>query len=231
MSEFEASMVPESKSLPLLPLRDIVVFPNMIVPLFVGRDKSVVALEKAMDSDKEIFLVAQLDPAEDDPARDQLYDLGVVATVLQLLKLPDGTVRVLVEGKQRAKHLSLENKTEGYVLATIDILDEQVAEGTEASALMRSVAEQFENYSKLNKKMPAETVVQLGEIDDSSRLADAVAANIQCEGCRQAESADGERSHQTPRNGFCLHGRRTGCVAGREKNPWPGQASDGEDSA
>ncbi len=169
---------PEAKALPLLPLRDIVVFPNMIVPLFVGRDKSVVALEKAMDSDKEIFLVAQLDPAEDDPARDQLYDLGVVATVLQLLKLPDGTVRVLVEGKQRAKHVSLEEKDDGFVLAQVDLIDEQSVEGPEAAALMRSVIEQFENYSKLNKKMPAETVVQLGEIDEASRLADAVAANI-----------------------------------------------------
>ncbi|NVD27698.1 endopeptidase La [Parasphingorhabdus flavimaris] len=178
MPESEAKSTPEAKALPLLPLRDIVVFPNMIVPLFVGRDKSVVALEQAMDSDKEIFLVAQLDPAEDDPARDQLYDLGVVASVLQLLKLPDGTVRVLVEGKQRARHLSLEEKSEGFVLADIELLEEQVAEGAEAGALMRSVVDQFENYSKLNKKMPAETVVQLGEIDDASRLADAVAANI-----------------------------------------------------
>ena len=178
MSESEASSAPESKSLPLLPLRDIVVFPNMIVPLFVGRDKSVVALEKAMDADKEIFLVAQLDPAEDDPARDQLYDLGVVATVLQLLKLPDGTVRVLVEGKQRAKHQSLDERDEGYVLAAVELIDEQLSESAEASALMRSVVDQFENYSKLNKKMPAETVIQLGEIDDASRLADAVAANI-----------------------------------------------------
>ena len=92
-----------SESYPVLPLRDIVVFPHMIVPLFVGRDKSVAALETAMAADKAIFLVAQLDPAEDDPDRDTLYDLGVIATVLQLLKLPDGTVRVLVEGKQRAR--------------------------------------------------------------------------------------------------------------------------------
>ena len=91
-----------TQSYPVLPLRDIVVFPHMIVPLFVGRDKSVAALEAAMAADKEIFLVSQLDPAEDDPDRDELYDLGVIATVLQLLKLPDGTVRVLVEGKQRA---------------------------------------------------------------------------------------------------------------------------------
>lgn len=178
MSETESNPVPSSKALPLLPLRDIVVFPNMIVPLFVGRDKSVVALEKAMDSDKEIFLVAQLDPAEDDPARDQLYDLGVVATVLQLLKLPDGTVRVLVEGKQRAKHVALDEQADGFVLASVQLIEEKTVDTPETAALMRSVVEQFENYSKLNKKMPAETVVQLGEIEEASRLADAVAANI-----------------------------------------------------
>ena len=178
MSDTESNPTPTTKALPLLPLRDIVVFPNMIVPLFVGRDKSVVALEKAMESDKEIFLVAQLDPAEDDPVRDQLYDLGVVATVLQLLKLPDGTVRVLVEGKQRAEHVKLDEKSDGFVLATVDIQEEATVEGPETTALMRSVVEQFENYSKLNKKMPAETVVQLGEIEEASRLADAVAANI-----------------------------------------------------
>ena len=178
MSQSESGSTPENKSLPLLPLRDIVVFPNMIVPLFVGRDKSVIALEQAMAADKEIFLVAQLDPAEDDPSHDQLYDLGVVATVLQLLKLPDGTVRVLVEGKKRAKHLALEQQADGYVLATIEIIDEIASEGNETTALMRSVVDQFENYSKLNKKLPAETVVQLGEIDEASRLADAVAANI-----------------------------------------------------
>ena len=162
---------------PVLPLRDIVVFPQMIVPLFVGRDKSVAALEKAMAADKEIFLVAQLDPAQDDPERDDLYDLGVVATVLQLLKLPDGTVRVLVEGKQRATLDTLE--TDGdHLTATIVAIDEAVSEGPEVSALMRSVIDQFENYAKLNKKLPAETAVQLGEIDDASRLADAVAANI-----------------------------------------------------
>ena len=166
-----------TKSYPLLPLRDIVVFPQMIVPLFVGRDKSVVALEKAMEADKDIFLVAQLDPAEDDPDRDALYDLGVIATVLQLLKLPDGTVRVLVEGKQRAKLDALAAE-EGYILANVTAIEEEPATGPEAQALMRSVVEQFENYAKLNKKLPAETPVQLSEIDDAARLADAVAANI-----------------------------------------------------
>ncbi|EQB17058.1 endopeptidase La [Sphingobium lactosutens] len=162
---------------PLLPLRDIVVFPQMIVPLFVGRDKSVAALEAAMEGDKEIFLVSQLDPAEDDPGRESLYDTGVVAVVLQLLKLPDGTVRVLVEGKRRAQLSAMETR-DNYLVAEIAPVEELAAEGPEAAALMRSVAEQFENYAKLNKKLPAETPVQLREIDDAGRLADAVAANI-----------------------------------------------------
>src|SRR4028118_84278 len=106
-------------SLPALPLRDIVVFPQMIVPLFVGRDKSVAALETAMAADKQIFLVAQLDPADDDPDRDALYDLGVVASAMQLLKLPDGTVRVLVEGARRARLLGLE-EADGHLVAEIE---------------------------------------------------------------------------------------------------------------
>jgi ATP-dependent Lon protease len=164
-------------NLPVLPLRDIVVFPQMIVPLFVGRDKSVAALETAMAADKSIFLVSQLDPAEDDPDREALYDLGVVATVLQLLKLPDGTVRVLVEGQQRAMLKSL--ATEGqHLIADVDPIEVEEPTGTEVAALMRSVVEQFENYSKFNKKLPAETAVQLAQIEESSRLADAVASNI-----------------------------------------------------
>jgi len=166
-----------TQTFPVLPLRDIVVFPHMIVPLFVGRDKSVAALEKAMTGDKQIFLVAQLDPANDDPDRDDLYDVGVIATVLQLLKLPDGTVRVLVEGKQRAALDTLEHDGE-HLNAQVTLIDESEGESVEAKALMRSVVEQFENYAKLNRKLPAETAVQLSEIEDASRLADAVAANI-----------------------------------------------------
>jgi ATP-dependent Lon protease len=164
-------------SLPVLPLRDIVVFPQMIVPLFVGRDKSVAALETAMAADKQIFLVSQLDPAEDDPDRDALYDLGVVATILQLLKLPDGTVRVLVEGQQRASLASM-GMAGAHLVAEVNAVETDEPEGAEVSALMRSVVEQFESYSKLNKKLPAETAVQLGQIEEPSRLADAVAANI-----------------------------------------------------
>jgi ATP-dependent Lon protease len=166
-----------TQTLPLLPLRDIVVFPQMIVPLFVGRDKSVVALEKAMEADKDIFLITQLDPAQDDPARDDLYDIGVVATVLQMLKLPDGTVRVLVEGRNRASLASVED-ADGYLSANVDEHVDVDVTGNELEAMMRSVADQFEGYAKLNKKLPAETPVQLREIEEPGRLADFVAANI-----------------------------------------------------
>ena len=166
-----------TESYPVLPLRDIVVFPQMIVPLFVGRDKSVAALESAMAADKSIFLVSQLDPAEDDPDREALYDLGVVATVLQLLKLPDGTVRVLVEGQRRASLRSLVQQGQ-HLVAEVQPVEQEEPKGAEVSALMRSVVEQFENYAKLNKKLPAETAVQLGQIDEASKLSDAIAANI-----------------------------------------------------
>ena len=165
-------------SFPVLPLRDIVVFPNMIVPLFVGRDKSVAALEAAMNADKEIFLVAQLDPANDDPAREDLYEVGVTATVLQLLKLPDGTVRVLVEGKQRGRLDQLDESGD-HLTATIDVIEDQEAAGTEVAALMRSVVSQFENYAKLNRKLPAETAVQLSELVEAAKLSDAIMANVQ----------------------------------------------------
>ncbi len=195
MSEIDPVPAPSS-TLPVLPLRDIVVFPHMIVPLFVGRDKSVAALEAAMAGSKEIFLVAQLDPGEDDPQREDLYDVGVSAEVMQMLKLPDGTVRVLVSGKQRGTLTALET-VDDYLVATVDMAAdgdatlEEAAEGMderveaaaadaspELKALMRSVVDQFENYAKLNKKLPAETAVQLSELEDPSRLADAVAGNI-----------------------------------------------------
>ncbi|MBS7670108.1 endopeptidase La [Croceicoccus sp. 1NDH52] len=162
---------------PLLPLRDIVVFPGMVVPLFVGRDKSVAALEAAMAGDKDIMLVSQLDPGCDDPGADDMYDIGVVASVLQLLKLPDGTVRVLVEGQQRARLAELDDNAT-MLTAKVELLDEITASGTEVSALMRQVLEQFNDYAKLNKKLSADAGEQLGEIDDASRLADAVASNI-----------------------------------------------------
>jgi len=167
-----------TRILPILPLRDIVVFPHRIVPLFVGREKSVAALEAAMATDRELFLVAQLDPGEDDPDREALYDLGVIATAMQLLKLPDGTVRVLVEGVQRARLIELRDEN-GHSVADVELVEEAAEpDGPQAQALMRSVLDQFENYAKLNKQLPAETSVQLGEIDDASMLADAVASNL-----------------------------------------------------
>ena len=165
------------KLLPLLPLRDIVVFPGMVVPLFVGREMSVAALEAAMTGDKDIFLLAQLDPGCDDPGENDLYDMGVVATVLQLLKLPDGTVRVLVEGQQRGRLESLREEA-GMLVAQVDELAGESASGTEVAAMMRSVVEQFGEYAKLNKKLSQDAGEQLADIDDASKLADAVAAQL-----------------------------------------------------
>ena len=167
-----------TETFPLLPLRDIVVFPGMVVPLFVGRDKSVAALEAAMEGSKDIFLLSQLDPGCDDPEGRDLYDTGVIAQVLQLLKLPDGTVRVLVEGQERAKLHELRTVGE-YVAADVSMIEEPTAAGTEISAMMRQVVEQFGEYAKLNKKIGDDAAEQLGEIDDAGELADTIAAAIQ----------------------------------------------------
>jgi ATP-dependent Lon protease len=168
-----------TETLPVLPLRDIVVFPQMIVPLFVGRDKSVAALEAAMGADKTIFLVSQLDPGEDDPDATALYDVGVTASVLQLLKLPDGTVRVLVEGRQRARMDDLDTGGSHLTAAVTLLGDDAIApEEGETTALMRSVVEQFERYAALNKKLPDDLPGQLAAIEEPARLADAVAGNI-----------------------------------------------------
>jgi ATP-dependent Lon protease len=166
-----------TQTYPLLPLRDIVVFPGMVVPLFVGRDKSVAALEAAMEASKDIVLIAQLDPGCDDPEGDDLYDVGVIAQVLQLLKLPDGTVRVLVEGKTRARLAALE-EAGTYLLAEVEPIEPETVSGSEVTALMRQVTEQFGEYVKLNKKMGEDAGVDLGEVDDAGQLADTIAAAI-----------------------------------------------------
>ena len=167
----------EPRTYPVLPLRDIVVFPHMIVPLFVGREKSVNALENVMQSDKEILLVAQKDAADDDPKSDDIYKIGVVAKVLQLLKLPDGTVKVLVEGGQRAQIVEYTDRSE-YFEASAETLDEEISEEAELEALARSVNTQFESYVKLNKRVPPEVIVSVGQIEDPSKLADTVASHL-----------------------------------------------------
>jgi ATP-dependent Lon protease len=164
--------------LPVLPLRDIVVFPHMIVPLFVGREKSVRALEAVMREDKQILLVAQKNAAQDDPSADDLYTVGTVSTVLQLLKLPDGTVKVLVEGGRRARIAGFK-ETESYFEAYAEVIGEEGAgEPREAEALGRTVVAQFEQYIKLNKKIAPEVLVSINQIDEPSKLADTVAAHL-----------------------------------------------------
>ncbi len=167
----------ESKILPVLPLRDIVVFPHMVVPLFVGREKSVRALDEIMKGEKQILLATQKNSVDDDPSPEAIYPVGVLATVLQLLKLPDGTVKVLVEGKSRARLTRFTGREEYFEAEAVSIDDDQ-GEPSQAEALSRAVIEQFENYVKLNKKVPPEALSSIPQITDPSKLADSVAAHL-----------------------------------------------------
>ncbi|MBF0267660.1 MAG: endopeptidase La [Alphaproteobacteria bacterium] len=171
------SELPRGDLFPVLPLRDIVVFPHMIVPLFVGREKSVRALEDVMKDDKQILLVAQKNAAQDDPSSDDIYQVGTVSTVLQLLRLPDGTVKVLVEGGKRAKIQGFSDN-DSFFEAYAQVLDEKPGEPQELEALGRSVVGQFEQYIKLNKKIPPEVLVSLNQIEDTSKMADTVASHL-----------------------------------------------------
>jgi ATP-dependent Lon protease len=162
---------------PVLPLRDIVVFPHMIVPLFVGREKSVRALEEVMNDEKQILLLTQKTAAEDDPTSDGLHTIGTMATVLQLLKLPDQTVRVLVEGKSRARVTGFTDRSD-FFQASIEKISDLPGEGKETEALIRTVKTNFEQYIKLNKKVPAETLASVAQIEDPAKLADTVAAHL-----------------------------------------------------
>ena len=163
--------------LPVLPLRNIVVFPNMIVPLFVGRDKSVNALEEVMTRDKQILLVAQKDEGIDDPGLNDFYRVGAVGNVLQMLKLPDGTVKVLVEGVVRVRLNDVED-TEDYFQAKPEIFQEREGGVQETEALVRTVVTEFEEYVKLNKKIPPEVLVSMAAIDEPARLADTIASHL-----------------------------------------------------
>ncbi|MDW8316170.1 MAG: LON peptidase substrate-binding domain-containing protein, partial [Rhodovarius sp.] len=172
MTEFKSGDL-----LPVLPLRDIVVFPHMIVPLFVGRQKSVRALEAVMRDDKQILLVTQKNPQQDDPQGKDLYQVGTIATVLQLLKLPDGTVKVLVEGNRRARIAAFKDNPD-YFEAFAELIEETDTTGKEVEALSRTVVSQFESYIKLNKKIAPEVLVSINQIEDPAKLADTVASHL-----------------------------------------------------
>jgi len=177
--EKTSSVVDEQISvIPVLPLRDVVVYPHMVIPLFVGREKSIKALESAMEADKQIMLVAQKSAAQDDPQPDDMYRIGTVSTILQLLKLPDGTVKVLVEGGERARLLHFMGNGEEYFKAQISVIKSTDPEEREAEVLVRSVMNQFDQYVKLNKKVPPEILSSLSGIEDPARLADTIAAHM-----------------------------------------------------
>ena len=163
--------------LPLLPLRDVVVYPHMVIPLFVGREKSIEALEAAMTGDKQILLLAQRNPADDDPGEDALYRVGTIATVLQLLKLPDGTVKVLVEGEQRGT-VERFSEVDGHCRAEVSLIEEVEAVERESEVFVRTLLSQFEQYVQLGKKVPAEVLSSLNSIDEPGRLVDTMAAHM-----------------------------------------------------
>ena len=163
--------------IPVLPLRDVVVYPHMVIPLFVGRDRSIQALQQSMERDKRILLVAQKDAGQDNPSVDEIYGVGTISTILQLLKLPDGTVKVLVEGVQRARIDAFEDG-KSYLGARITVLESGPEDGREIEALTRSLLAHFEQYVKLNKKTPPEILASLSGIEDAARLADTVAAHL-----------------------------------------------------
>jgi ATP-dependent Lon protease len=171
------SEVPHGNVFPVLPLRDIVVFPHMIVPLFVGREKSIHALEEVMKDDKQILLVAQKNASQDDPGRDDIYRVGTVSSVLQLLKLPDGTVKVLVEGNGRARIRSFIDNPRFFQVSA-EVLPDVDNDPREIEALARAAVSQFEQYVKLNKKVPPEVLVSISQIEDPGKLADNVAAHL-----------------------------------------------------
>ena len=163
--------------LPLLPLRDVVVFPHMVIPLFVGRPRSIRALEVAMEAGKSIMLVAQKSAGKDDPTPEDVYEIGCVAGILQMLKLPDGTVKVLVEGTQRARINTIED-ADSHFTCQVTPIEPDAIQGSETEALRRAIVAQFEQYVKLNKKIPPEILTSLAGIDDAGRLADTIAAHL-----------------------------------------------------
>jgi len=169
-----------TEGLPVLPLRDVVVYPHMVIPLFVGREKSIEALDASMSKDKRIMLAAQTSAAVDEPGEKDIHRVGTIANILQLLKLPDGTIKVLVEGQQRAIIESIDHSEHGFFTATYTVPDAipEKADGKELEVLVRSVTNMFDQYVKMNKKVPPEILSSLSGIDDADRLADMIAAQM-----------------------------------------------------
>lgn len=176
----------DSQMLPLLPLRDVVVYPHMVIPLFVGRNKSIAALERAMADDKQVLLVAQKHPSVDEPTAIDLYGVGTIAQILQILKLPDGTVKVLVEGRERAQIQSVDGAEE-YFQATVELVEAAEPEKGKTEALVRTLLNGFDQYINLSKKVPAEVLSSLTGIDEAGRLADTVAAHMSLELAQKQE--------------------------------------------
>ncbi|GHC19619.1 Lon protease [Kushneria pakistanensis] len=173
----------QTLNIPLLPLRDVVVYPQMVIPLFVGREKSIRALEAAMESDKQVLLVAQRDAGQDNPEIEDLFDIGTIASVMQLLRLPDGTVKVLIEGSSRADidHINDDNSENGYPTATITLRESEPLSEREQESLVRVLLDQFEQYVKLSRKVPNEVLSSLQGIEDASRLVDTISAHLSLE--------------------------------------------------
>ncbi|MEY3007831.1 MAG: endopeptidase La, partial [Pseudomonadota bacterium] len=163
--------------LPLLPLRDVVVYPHMVLPLFVGREKSIEALEQAMAGNKQVLLVAQRNASDDNPSVDDLYQVGTVSNILQLLKLPDGTIKVLVEGECRAAIESMDDEG-SYTIAAVRQIESEEIPPEEVDGVIRTVIEQFEKYVSMSKKVPTEVLTSLSGIDEPGRLADTIAAHM-----------------------------------------------------
>src|SRR5512138_625541 len=166
-----------SRTVPLLPLRDIIVFPHMVVPLFVGREKSIAALEEAMGGDKTILLCAQKKAKTNEPSAEDIFPVGTLGNVIQLLRLPDGTVKVLVEGKRRAR-IQRFVASDKFYQVEIEEIEEPAERSVEIEALMRSVHSTFEAYVKLNKRIPPEMLMSVATIDDPARLADTIVAHL-----------------------------------------------------
>src|SRR4030065_926850 len=175
--KFDVERKKELVMIPLLPLRDVVIFPQMVAPLFVGREKAIRVLEEAMRKDKEILLAAQRDAKTNDPNEEDIYKIGTIGTIIQMLRLPDGTVKVLVEGKRRAQILRYVPNPSFFMVEA-----ERIAEaddtGVETEALMRTLVTAFENYVKLNKKIPSEVLVTVSSIEDAGRLSDTISSHL-----------------------------------------------------